>query len=231
MIDDVSEYLAEWQDSELPARHLRMREGGGIFIHCDGHDWEVQSFEDLPAQEEREAHVKVVWADSWRRDAELENARMAIAVYERSRQAATGIPDPARSENGEVALQPRFRPIPGEDYSTAVRTFAHGLQLGPNHRIHHLLLQTVPVRPTVFRDGVMTRRKDINIGRGCKLRAMLSYASAFLQPTPCERCAQGRGPFPFCVVGLAGMSCVNCSFDEDGTACDFHHLRMDSRLQ
>ena len=229
---DGLEYLAEWEESTLAARHVQTREDGSQFVRCEGHDWNTREVAGTPSplSDAAEPHVQVAWENTWRHEDDLNTKSNDVSSFI-WRLAATNEDDaPPPAEGERLTLPERFKPEAGLDYGPAMRRFFREDPSKVTSKNISILTQAKVVRPTTIRETAMVNRIDFNLGRTEKHAAMLSYSSALEQTKPCGCCARGLGPFPVCAVSLNTGACVNCMFDARGPSCDFHADRMSCHL-
>jgi hypothetical protein len=107
-------YLVQWGDSVVAKNFINIR-NDRFFILIDGQEWEAANCSILGRDERDFELYNVRWEDSFLPEFELENAREAIAEFERNQNEASatlGMDDDVRSSIERTAFVCEHSPSP-----------------------------------------------------------------------------------------------------------------------
>lgn len=228
-------YLVRWRDSVVRRDLIRRRFDGSEFVRIVGQDWEVEHIFETGISEDGHETCEVRWQSTWQPLSMLQDAKGAIADFERHRSSVLRFEHSTADARISAEVTPRedrpgtpptrvadpphlvWQPVPGEDYRAGYRRLIRQAE-GDSSETLKKWPEGGDRRPLLFRgtgkfDGMRDEKK----------RAVFVHVSGIEQLQPCDSCLEGRGPFIKCVVaaGYANGACTNCACAK-ARKCNFH---------
>ncbi|TKA73060.1 hypothetical protein B0A55_09496 [Friedmanniomyces simplex] len=237
------QYEIQWAQCRIPPHLIETDAESKSFVYCAGRKWYIRRVVD-----NRDADVwDVAWDVSWRHYEDLSDAAESIDKYESGHQEGAsprqrhvhhdhlpygpdrlypgghlplGEVPPPGLPHGEATWY--FHPEPGKDYARAAMKSIQALHphgSPQSHVVRYLLRETK--RALQFRPGYTSRAA---FHRREQRNGALLVIKGALQPRACNRCRDGKGPFPYCVTlaGFGNGACANCMWDMEGKRCNWH---------
>ncbi|TKA69062.1 hypothetical protein B0A55_09676 [Friedmanniomyces simplex] len=237
------QYEIQWAQCRIPPQLIETDAESKSFVYCAGRKWYIRRVLD-----DRDADVwDVAWDVSWRHYEDLSDAAESIDKYESGHQEGAsprqrhahhdhlpygpdrlypgghlplGEVPPPGLPHGEATWY--FHPEPGKDYAPAAMKSIQALHphgSPQSHLVRYLLRETK--RALQFRPGYTSRAA---FHRREQRNGALLVIKGALQPRACNRCRDGKGPFPYCVTlaGFGNGACANCMWDMEGKRCNWH---------